>query len=436
MSLSDVAQITITSTTQGLTRAGFGTEMVGSPNANWVERVRSYANLNEAVVDWATTTPEYQALAKIFAQEPKPPLAKVGRRALKPTQRWNFVPVVLPSQKYQLKVGTGIAEYTSDASPLLSEITAGLTAAVNALPDAVTASDLGPGTSLRIVADVAGAHHEIELLDPNLGVLVQDHADPGIATDLAAIFLEDDDWYTYHELFPSKATIVAAGAWIEANEKTMVYDTQDTDVATVAIGSATDVFKSMKDLAYVRSMGIYHPNSKMFLAEAWAGKCLPFDPGTETWSLKPLASVTAPKSTATHRTNIRAKNGNFYRTISGISVTFDGKVASGSFFDFVRFRDWFKIRLQERIFAAAASLPKIPFDSRGEVILEGLVRAQIGDGIAVGAIATTPRPTVAVKPASEVSSADKAIRHWPDIEFSFTYSSAVHTVAVNGVITL
>jgi hypothetical protein len=47
----------------------------------------------------------------------------------------------------------------------------------------------------------------------------QDHADPGIATDLAAIKLESNAWYGLITLFNSEALCNAAAAWVEANSK-------------------------------------------------------------------------------------------------------------------------------------------------------------------------------------------------------------------------
>ncbi len=73
----------------------------------------------------------------------------------------------------------------------------------------VSAQGSGGSKYVRILADAADASWaRIEVLDPALLTLWQNHADPGIATDLAAIELEDSDWYGLVTLYNSYSLVV------------------------------------------------------------------------------------------------------------------------------------------------------------------------------------------------------------------------------------
>lgn len=451
MPLTDIVNISITSDTPGVTQAGFGVDLILSADATFPERVRTYTDITAVDADFTTSSPTYLSALALFSQNPRPEAVKVGRLALKPTQKWTIdigSAGIQSSTRYRLQVtdATGLtqnADFTTDASALESELTAGLVSAFNALvgPTA-TAVDTGPGTSIVITADAAGDWHAISVINPDgqydSGVylsIVQDHADPGVATDLAAIAAVDDTWYTVSSPFPSEAMNAAIAGYIESRDKLFLGDVQDSATVTAAVGG-TDMADDFKDSAYARTALLYHPDPGEFAASAWAGNCLPLDPGSETWMFKTLAGVATYPITPTHQVNLEAKNCNYYYAVAGRNITKDGKVSSGSFIDFIRFRDWFKARLAERIFTRLSNASKIAYTDAGIAILEGEVRAQIKEGIAVGGIATDPAPTVTVPVASEASSGDRSARILRNLKFTFTYAGAIHKVLVSGNISL
>src|SRR4051812_45955611 len=96
MPLSDLVTVTVDAQKPGVTQAGFGVPLLLSQNAAWVERTRAYTSLAGVLVDFATTTPEYNAAAKIFAQSPSPTEIRIGRANTNPvTQQWNVVIVAV-----------------------------------------------------------------------------------------------------------------------------------------------------------------------------------------------------------------------------------------------------------------------------------------------------------------------------------------------------
>ena len=438
MPLSDIVAVTISLETAGITQAGFGTPLILSPRPVWIERVRTYSDLTSMVADGFTSfTPEYRAAAAIFSQSPRPESLKVGRCANAPTQRYAVTPVVANSTVYTLTITgpDGVphdVSYTSDSTATASEINVGLKAGIDALALAVTCSD--QTTYMRVVANAAGTFFAIKVASTALLGLAQDHADPGIGADLAAVSLEDPTYYGIVHLYNSKGCIEAVATFAEANAKLFVAQTSDSAVITTAISGTDDIAESLSASAYARTALIYHPDPAAFADAAWLGKCLPFDPGSETWKFKTLAGVSTTYFSGTHLTNLRAKHCNYLYTVAGKNITAEGVVAANEFIDVVRGRDWFQARLQERIFLRLSLAKKIPYTDGGIAVIEGELRAQLSEGIEVGFLTADPAPLVIVPKAASASVGNRAARLLAGVKFNANIAGAIHKLSITGVI--
>lgn len=441
MPLSDIVSVTISTDSVGVSQAGFGVPLILSHTASWTERVRSYTSLSAVAADFATTTPEYLMATALFAQSVKPTKIKIGRCANKPTQKYSIVPTVANSTVYTVVIGSTSYSYTSDASATNDEITDGLQTLINAGSGDTTTATV-PGSSgshvLTLTANAAGNFDSVYVADTSLLSITQDHADPGLAADLAAIALQDNDWYFILNPFNSKACALIIAAYAEANNKIFIAQTGDSNNATLALGSdsTTSLMGQAKTSAYARTAVIYHPNIKEFADAAWIGKCGPLNPGSETWAFKTLSGVSADNLTATHITNIEAKYGSYYVVIAGVNVTQRSLVSSNEYIDVIRFRDWLKARMQERIFSRLAAMAKIPFTDQGIAVIENEVRAQLQEGVDAGGISTNPAFVVTVPKASAVSSANKTARLLPDVKFTATLAGAIHKTTITGVVSV
>lgn len=436
MALSDIVSLILSTQTASATREGYGTPLILAADAGggFTERVRTYTDLTGLLADFAVTTATYKMAAKILAQETRPPSIKVGRLALIPTQRFAVAPTAANSTVYSGTLNGLPWTYTSDASALVSEIIAGMKAAIDALGEAVTTSD--QTTYLRVVANAAGAFHNLTI-DDNTGsklALEQDHADPGVATDLAAIALEDGDWYCVLNAFNSKAMALAISNWVESNEKMCVLQTVDTPVANLSSGSDTSSI-AYTARANLRTAIVYHRDNAQFAADGWAGAVLPLDPGSETWAFKTLAGVTAQVLTSTQRTNLVAKHVNFYETIAGLNLTNQGKMVGNEWIDVVRFRDWLKTNMQADILEALANNNKIPFTDAGIAVIAGKIRARLKAGVEIGGLSPDPAPRVTVPLASAVSTSDKGTRTLTGVKFDAVLAGAIQAVTISGTLT-
>lgn len=105
MGLSDLVSVTFTLQNPGVTAAGFGVPLIASPNATWVERMRTYTGIDGVAADWGTGTPEYRAAQKMFSQSTGIERIMIGRCANVPTQKFSVgVQTLTLNATYKLRV--------------------------------------------------------------------------------------------------------------------------------------------------------------------------------------------------------------------------------------------------------------------------------------------------------------------------------------------
>lgn len=439
--ISNHVSISITVDSVGLTRAGFGTQLVLSNTASFAERLRRYSSTAEVLVDFPdATSAENRAATAAFSQNPKPEQIAIGRAALPATMIQSIsVAAVRNTHVYTVTVtGEGVtpttATYTSDATATDSEIVTGLRDALNAVTGK-NFTAVGTASPLVVTGTAAGDWFSLEITDVTDLSLIHTTADPGIATDLAAIALYDNDWYGLVTLYNSNACVAVAEAWAETNKKVYIADTNDTASITAATGGG-DTIDDIFTAARARTSGWYHHAPNEMLAAALLGKCLPFTPGSETWKFKTLSGVTVAAMTSTQRSNLTGKRGNGYETMGSVNITFNGQMGDGQFIDTRRFIDWLDDDMGKSVAEALAGASKIPYTDKGIALIENKMRGSLRRGVQSGGLAAEPEPDVTVPKAASVSVANKAARILPDMKFSATLAGAIHSVTVTGTVSV
>ena len=197
----------------------------------------------------------------------------------------------------------------------------------------------------------------------------------------------------------------------------------------------TDVASGLLDLLADRTGGIYHSvaDGENFPEVAWAGRCLPEDPGSITWAWKPLAGIPSDSLTKTQRDTIESKRFSYYVNIAGNPRTFEGAVSQpGVFIDIVRGMDWLRFRLAEDMVAILAN-DDIPYIG-GDAVIESTMRARLDQAVERGVIA--PDYTVTVPPASQQQLSDRVDRIYNNVTFEATLTGKVHRVRIRGTVTV
>lgn len=443
MPLSDHVSLTISLSTLGLARAGFGVPLVLSYTAAWNERVRVYSDIGSVAADFPSTTgPEYLAAAALFAQSPHPTQVYIGRGALKPTQTYVVgVAAVKNSTPYAIQVdGDGVtstlASITSGGGATNDAIVDSLVTALNAVTGKnYTAAATGSSGShvCTVTANSAGPWFSLSIVDVTLLSVKQTHADPGIATDLAAIALAQPGWYALYTTHNSSALVLAAAGWIEANGRLYAPTVSETDAILTSVGNG-DTLDALHSAARSRTFGSYHHQPAAMFSAAWLGRVLPLDPGSDNWKFKQLSGPVAVPLTDTHRTNLRARKANTYDAIGSLNITWEGTCADGEFIDTIRGRDWVADDMPKSVFAVLVGNDKVPFDDDGIQLIVTAIDASLARAVRKG-IALDGSVSIVFPKEADVAPADRAARLLQGIKWAFTLAGAIDKVAIVGNMT-
>jgi hypothetical protein len=425
--LSRIVKVTVSSSNVAVKRASFGVAAIIDGHTRFNERIRFYTEPADMLTDgFLSTDAAYLAALKLCSQSPRVAQFAIARRALMPTLKIELTPTVLNNKTYTVEINGVAKSFTSDGTATLGEITAGLVAAIGAITG-FTVTDTGPGTKVTILGSAAGNWVRVRAVDPTSLKVEQTHADPGIATDLAAIALENPAWYGACLTTASKAEIVAAAAWFEANKRILVQGTQDSDVVNTVLAGATDVAATLKTSSYKRTATIYHADNGEFIGAALLGRCFPRDPGSISFALKSLAGVAADTLSETQIQNATDKNANYYAAFGDQPLLMNGLSAQGEYLDVTRDSDWYESRLQARIFGDLAAADKTPFTTAGIAKVEAQMRAQAEEAIKAGFLANDPAPTFIVPAISDIATLDKQARKLTGLKTKATIAGAIHS---------
>jgi hypothetical protein len=263
-------------------------------------------------------------------------------------------------------------------------------------------------------------------------------ADPGIATDLDAILLEDKDFYGVLLDSNSAAEITPAETWTEANKKLMVVQSPDTAIKSA--GSTTDIFYTSKASAFFRTTGLFHDSiGTNWIAAGIVGNRFVAKPGSDTWAFKTVAGIRAVILTDTERNAVLGKNGNVYITIAGRNMIYaglDGKGAKtfgGEWIDVVRGIDDTRSKVQLGVFGSISTQPdKLPLTDAGIDVVRGVIDAELARKVADNFLVSY---TISMPLAADLSPTDRANRHLAGVEFSAVLAGAIHAVTITGSIT-
>ena len=302
----------------------------------------------------------------------------------------------------------------------------------------------GETDTILITASAAGEWFSVEVPDHALALMsiAQTHADPGIATDLAAIVNAGGEWYELHQLYNSKAMVVAAAAYIEAQtDPRRIYAAVSSNSveATTAQGTGGESIRDALETAgYARTTWWWNPAPRTFIDAAVAGRVLPLLPGSVDLVAKDLVGDgLAVNLTTTQKTNIAGRvrgasggRGNYYQIISGVGVTVGGKTASGEWWFVVRNDDSVNADMIISLFNWRRANDIVRMDDPGIASGEGEVRAVLDRAVKAGIYLN---PVVVSKTLAQMLPADVLAGNLP-ISWSATRVRAVVFVAATGTV--
>lgn len=297
-----------------------------------------------------------------------------------------------------------------------------------------TASTVSPHAGVVVTGSAAGEWFSLAVNAADLAIS-QTHVDPGVATDLAAILLESNEWYCLITGYNSNAYVIAASDWVQANKKIYLAEVNETAAITTSAGNS-DTLDDLATAEYSRVAPMYHQEPAEFFSAALAGSRLSYDAGSETWKFANLTGVNPSTLTTTQRTNLVNRNANFYQNVGGTNISQNGTMADAGFIDTVRFLDWLEDDMAASVFDALVGVPKVPYTDLGVAIIEGAMRGSLLRGVQRGGLSSDPEPEVTAPKVADIDSADRANRLLPDMKFSATLAGAIHKVTISGTVSV
>ncbi|MCD7826348.1 MAG: DUF3383 domain-containing protein [Clostridiaceae bacterium] len=253
--------------------------------------------------------------------------------------------------------------------------------------------------------------------------------------------LEAGGWYgiALSKTFLNAADLEEAIKWTEANNKLFGFSFTDSELPV----TTTNYFRSFAvyggDVPDVEVI----PDENYYISLAMMAKCFGYDPGSETWALKTLAGVYPCKLSSTMKTYCDSNNITYFTTYASKNITssMGGKVLGDEWIDTIRFRDWLKNDMQERVFNLLVLNQKIPFTDDGITSVEGKMEESLKAGQDVGGIAPTeyddddneiPGYTITVPKSADLTDTQKASRQLTGCKFTAKLAGAIQAVDISG----
>ena len=264
----------------------------------------------------------------------------------------------------------------------------------------------------------------------------KDSNDATVDAALNAIANENNDWYGIVVDQSLVSSFADVASWVETAKKFAIF--WITDVNAYDPSKSTDLASVLKLANRNRSAVVWHatPAGGADYPDAdWMGEGFPYEPGTSTWAYKTLNGVTPDTLLASQETALKNKNCNYYMIVGGVSITQEGKVASGEYIDIIIGTDWIEARLREAVYSALVNNRKIPYDDTGIAMIEGLVKGVLNEAASKG-ILQADSIAVTVPKYADIPQADKLARKLPDVKFSALYQGAIHSGTINGTLSV
>lgn len=236
-------------------------------------------------------------------------------------------------------------------------------------------------------------------------------------------------------MIPERAIDTTVISWCQSNKKFF-------------LGCCDHASLSSLPTTNDRAAFVIHDNPGITFPEcAWAGRCLPEDPGSITWKWKTLVGPEPYEYSTTQLGDIRDANVQTITNYGGVSYVNEGKTLLGDFIDVIRGQDWVKARIEEGLYRLFLTNEKVSMDNIGIAQVEGVIRSVLQRAGNMGIIARATSENeleksddkeymfqVTVPLREEVPESDRANRILSNVEFVYYLAGAIHEAEVKGKI--
>ena len=459
--INEIVDVLISRETTVIDQASFNTALFFSPTVPFAEQSRDYTSPTALIEDgFVSSDPAYKAASSYFSQSPRPAKLTVGSAGVEDHDLTLVESDIVNNKDYETTITladgtsstftvTAGATAEDDAAAEIETLMTALQSAIVADVDisaVVTATLSGTGAAAEVALTAAVSYY---VGSDDIAV---EYVFSGTWADVYNTQITyNNDFYGVTAWDHSEATVLALGAVIEAEIKIYGYSTQGAQalVAKTEPAAAGDVLGKMNDLNYDRSFGIYNADAdNSYIELALFGKKLTSVPGSTSWMFSELVGVVADTLSTSQSNIVRAKEGNVFENIAGVSMLREGTMASGEYIDVMRGSDDLHARIQTEVFrklvVTANGGSKVPLTDAGVAeliaIVETEIRRSIANDFIVEAIETESAGQTVVIPGYEITADlvsslpanQRASRQAPDIRFQAVLAGAIHKVVIRG----
>ncbi len=440
--INQIIQVNITRQSPVASLPGFGVpailaQFATSKTTTAFTRGRYYASTAEMTADgWAATDSVYLAASTIFSQNPRVPRVFVGRidsgdasvaasgDAIRAEQDDWYAFEVVGNRSVKFVLSQDLS-----ASNVLSSSINGI-----AVADVTYATSHANTMGLwktAIEAAITGATATISGREMTVTLVGKD-------MNIGTFSVAGGSAVTATISYPLDATKTKAWMAWTAGQKKLQF-VQDSDPATYAADTGVSGTACLAEFAklssYDRVAVVYRANNTEYTAAAWMGKELPYDPGLRTWAFKNLTGITTDSLTSTAEGLIRGKNANVYTSTASYANTYAGTCAKAStYIDDVRGLDWLDTTIKLDLFNLLAASGKVPMTDPGIQSVVGTLKGSLQK--AETATVLTTGWTVSFPAAADIPAEDKAARRLTGITWTGTLAGAVHSIVINGTVSV
>lgn len=442
MFLNDIVKVTVTATDSPLSQAGFGKALILGPNASGVFTagvyVKSYTTPAAMLTDgFLSTDSEYLMAVALMSQKKSPQSFLVG---VQTSQAYDTLELVftgaLTTGTVSLRVGQNLITeaFDTDQDTTMQAVATSIAAICTDTVLSATWVDLDKKLTIVTLPGKGISYKTVSIGDFTSVAKTYVDDTSSLAADLLAIDAQDDSWYALLISSQGRGDLIQAATEVNTRKKLFGFDMYDESVLVST--DSTDLASTFVSQTQGRVIWMYNPDPDYYYMASWFGRMLPETPGAANWAYKTLVGVPSYKLTSSEQSSINTKRGNMYEEIGGVNVPYRGILPSGSFVDVLRGTDYLAARIQEAVYALLATADKVPYSDAGFSLVGATVYSVLLSATKTDLLVRDDYLSVTYPKLSEISAADKAARHLPDVKFKGHLSGAVNTVAIEGVVTL
>lgn len=426
--ITEVINVTVDVKDARITQAGFGVPLILDviPDTVFSNRVKSYATIDDVVVDFPTATKVYKAASALFSQSHSPEKIKVGREDSADSGDPTTALTAIEAEDADWYCLIATHKSSGDIQEIAgwiktrAKIFLASSEDVDVL-DGADSSDIASWLKNNSHNRTAYMWHHMAGVDVAItGINVTSEVAKVAATTHG---LQVGDSFTM-------SGVIDAGSYPDALNGEFTVTAETTDDFDYDAPNSTASPDTSDAVCYLRTT---------FPEAAWAGLQLPTAPGASSWYGKALSGISKPSKTVLSSSAegvALGKNANIYSEIAGIGFTRNGMMASGRFIDIQRGIDWLESRIGERILKRIADSAKIPYTDAGAAIIEAEIAAQLNEGVRAGLLGPLLDSEageyyrITVPKVADQNPNDRTARYFPGITAQAQLAGAIHKLNI------